>query len=185
MSYYVVDVESDGPVLGRHSMVCFGAVRLDNELQTVFYGKTRPIGETFNAEALAVSGFSRAEHESFDEPREVFERFAQWLVETNRKGRPVLISDNNGYDASWINWYFHTFCGKNPFGYSSRRIGDLWCGFKNDLQLQWKWIRKHEFTDKEGRIHKGFQHTHNPVDDALGNAHALLYMINEGLNLKI
>lgn len=39
MSFYVIDVESDGQILGRNSLVCFGAVRLDNELQTTFYGK--------------------------------------------------------------------------------------------------------------------------------------------------
>jgi hypothetical protein len=58
MTCYVIDVESDGPILGRHSLVCFGAVRLNNELQTTFYGKTRPISEYYNEEALAVSGFS-------------------------------------------------------------------------------------------------------------------------------
>jgi hypothetical protein len=165
-------------------MVCFGAVRLDNELQTVFYGKTRPISKEYYEETLAISGFSRQEHESFDDPKTVFEQFAAWISATNQKGRPILISDNNGYDAAWINWYFHTYNGVNPFGYSSRRIGDLWCGFKNDLRLPWKWMRDQEFTDKEGRLHKGSPHTHNPVEDALGNAHALLYMINEGLNLK-
>ena len=138
MSFYVIDVESDGQILGRNSLVCFGAVRLDNELQTTFYGKTRPISEEYDGEALAVSGFSRSEHESFDDPKLVFERFGEWIEETNLKGRPILIADNNGYDASWINWYFLTYSGTNPFGYSSRRISDLWCGFKNDTKMQWK-----------------------------------------------
>lgn len=44
MSYYVVDVESDGPILGRNSLVCFGSVRLDNELQTTMV--TMPRGLT-------------------------------------------------------------------------------------------------------------------------------------------
>jgi len=33
--------------------------------------------------------------------------------------------------------------------------------------------------------YKGFTHTHNQVEDALGNAHAHLYMINEGLKLPL
>ena len=57
MSYYIIDVESDGPILGVNSLVCFGAVRLDNELQTTYYGQTCPIGESYNEEALAISGF--------------------------------------------------------------------------------------------------------------------------------
>ncbi len=185
MSFYVIDVESDGPVQGRHSMVCFGAVLLDHELQTTFYGQTRPVSEIYDPRALAISGFSREEHEGFEEPGLVFERFAAWVAATNRKGRPILLSDNNGYDASWINWYFHRFCGENPFGYSSRRIGDLWCGYANNMQASWKQWRTQSFTDKEGRAYHGYQHTHNPLDDALGNAQALLYMINEGLNLKL
>ena len=184
MSYYVIDVESDGPILGVNSLVCFGAVRLDNELQTTFYGQTRPVSESYNEETLVISGFSREEHESFENPKIVFEQFALWLSETNTNGKPVLISDNNGYDASWINWYFQTFCGSNPFGYSSRLIGDLWSGFKNDMRVSWKHMRTITCIDKDGREQKGFTHTHNPVEDALGNAHALLYMINEGLKLK-
>lgn len=124
-------------------MVCFGAVRLDNELQTTFYAKTRPISEYYNDEALAVSGFSRQEHESFEDPKVVFEQFLLWLEETSTSG------------------------------------------FKNDMRASWKHMRYLSFTDKEGRDHKGFPHTHNPLEDALGNAHALLYMINEGIKLKI
>lgn len=36
MSYIVVDVESDGPLLGHHSMVCFGAVIVDSKLDKTF-----------------------------------------------------------------------------------------------------------------------------------------------------
>jgi len=114
MSWIVVDVESDGPLPGTHSMVCFGAVLVDDALDKTFYGQTEPISEFYEPEALAISGFSREEHEDFDDPQEVFEKFELWLKNTS-KGRPVLVSDNNGYDAAWINYYFHGFCGKNPF----------------------------------------------------------------------
>lgn len=63
MSFYVVDVESDGQILGRNSIICFGAVRLDNEFLPIFYEKTRPVSPEYNEEALAVRGFSRKEHE--------------------------------------------------------------------------------------------------------------------------
>ena len=32
MSFYVIDVESDGQILGRNSLVCFGAVRISYKL---------------------------------------------------------------------------------------------------------------------------------------------------------
>jgi len=169
MSLFVVDVESDGGLLGLNSMVCFGVVKLTEELDTTFYGKTKPISDSYEPQALAVSGFSREEHEGFDEPQIVMADFADWLRE-NSKGRPILISDNNGYDASWINWYFLTYYGKNPFGWSSRRIGDLYCGMKMDTWAGWKKLRV-------------TKHTHNPVDDAMGNAEALLKMKEMGLKI--
>lgn len=170
MSYIVVDVESDGPLLGTNSMVCFGAVVVEPSLSKTFYGKTKPISPKFDPEALAISGFSREEHEQFENPEKVFKEFEAW-IEKNSKGRPVLISDNNSYDASWINWYFHTYLGKNPFGWSSRRIGDMFCGFYNDPFYRWK---KHRKTS----------HTHHPVDDAKGNAEALLYLQDRGFKIK-
>jgi len=170
MSYFVVDVESDGGLIGDNSMVCFGVVKLTPELDKTFYGKTRPISKYYVPEALAVSGYSREEHENFDDPQEVMKEFEAWLKE-NSVGRPILISDNNGYDASWINYYFLRYLGKNPFGWSSRRIGDIYCGMQKDMWASWK---KHRVT----------KHTHHPVDDAMGNAEALLKMKEMGLKIE-
>lgn len=172
MSYFVVDVESDGPLLGTNSMICFGAVKVDDELKTTFYGTTAPISDIYSEETLAISGISRIEHGAHNDPELTMKLFYQWILD-NSVGNPILISDNNGYDASWINWYFLTYIGTNPFGYSSRRIGDLYCGLVKDTRAKWKHIRKTE-------------HTHHPVDDAMGNAEVILYMRDElGLKIKL
>lgn len=170
MSYIVVDVESDGGLLGENSMVCFGAIIVDKKLDKTFYGQTKPISNVFNPEALAVSGFSREEHLGFDEPEKVMREFEKW-IQQNSKGKPILISDNNGYDASWINYYFLKYIGNNPFGWSSRRIGDMFAGFMNNSHYQWK---KHRITS----------HDHMPVSDAKGNAEALLWLEEQGFKIK-
>lgn len=170
MSWFVVDVESDGPIPGPYSMVCFGAVKVDDDLETTFYGRTCPISENWNPEALKISGFSREQHLNFDDSSRVMLNFYNWLTE-NSKGRPVMLSDNIAYDWQWINYYFHTYLGKNPFGYSGRRIGDLYCGLVKDSFAPWKHLRK-------------TTHDHNPVNDAKGNAEAILYM-RDNLDLKI
>ena len=72
----MVDVESDGPVPGMYSMVCFGAVYCDTYLQKTFYAETKPISEKWIPEALAISGFTREEHELFPEPNVGMEAFA-------------------------------------------------------------------------------------------------------------
>lgn len=169
MSLVVVDVEADGAIPHKYSMVCFGAVIVEPSLSKTFYGKTKPISDEWNPEALAISGFGREEHLTFDEPKEVISNFRDWL-NYNVKDRPVFISDNLAFDWQWINYYFHYYLGKNPFGFSGRRIGDLYAGLEKDFfaASRWKKFRK-------------TLHTHNPVDDALGNAEALLTIRDLGL----
>ena len=112
-------------------MVCFGAVVFDDRLDKTFYGRTRPISDRFVPEALAVSSFSREQHITFDDPKAVMENFAAWL-DQHSKGRPIFVSDNLAFDWQFINYYFHRFLGRNPFGFSGRRIGDLYAGLVKD-----------------------------------------------------
>ena len=170
MSYIVVDVEADGPIPNKYSMVCFGAIVVEPSLSKTFYGKVKPISKEWIPEALNISGFSRAQHETFDEPAEVMKQFSQWLNETSN-GKAIFISDNPAFDWQWINYYFHFYLGKNPFGFSARRIGDLYCGMKMDAGLNSEWKR----------LLRKTSHDHNPVNDAKGNAEALLAMKNMGL----
>ena len=171
MSYVIVDVESDGPIPAEFSMVCFGAVIFDEALNHTFYGRTRPISERFVPQALAVSGFSREQHLAFDEPKTVMEKFAGWL-EKNSKGRAIFVSDNPAFDWQFINYYFHRFLGRNPFGFSARRIGDLYSGLVRDASKASEW-KKYRVTT----------HSHNPVDDARGNAEALKKFKELGLKI--
>src|SRR5262245_6638253 len=80
MPYVMVDVESDGPIPGDYSMICFGAIIVESELKRTFYGRLKPISDQFIPEALAVSGFTRDECLAFDDPKHVMERFRQWLA---------------------------------------------------------------------------------------------------------
>ncbi|PWU17485.1 MAG: exonuclease [Verrucomicrobia bacterium] len=171
MNFVIVDVEADGPIPAEFSMVCFGAVLFDEALDQSFYGQIRPISEQFIPEALAISGFSREQHLAFDEPLPVMEKFAEWL-DSQSRGRPVFVSDNLAFDWQFINYYFHRFLGRNPFGFSGRRIGDMYAGLVQDAYSATEW--------KKYRVTK---HSHNPVDDARGNAEALLKFRELGLRI--
>lgn len=165
-----VDIEADGQLIGKHSMISFGAVIVEEGLSRTFYREIRPIGLEWVPEALAVSGFTRSETMKFDFPKKAMEEFEVWLF-NNISGKPILWADNNGFDASWINWYFLTFIGSNPFGWSSRRIGDVYCGMTKNVRDKWKHLRK-------------TKHEHNALGDAMGNAEALLEMQAMGLKMK-
>ena len=169
MTLVVVDVESDGPVPVMRSLVCFGAVIVEPALDRTFYGKTKPLSDQWDPEALAISGFSREEHLTFSDPKETFGRFNDWIKEQfGSKDRPVFISDNPCYDWQWINYYFHRYVGRNPFGFSGRRIGDIYAGYHKNLKKPWKHLRQ-------------TIHDHDPVNDAKGNAEVLLHLAAEGI----
>ena len=172
MAYIMVDVETDGPIPGDYSLISLGAVLVDEELDQTFYGRLRPISDRFVPEALAVSGHTRQETLQFEEPIRVMRGFKEWLVQIC-KDRPVFISDNNGFDWMFVCWYFHHFLGENPFGHSSQNLGSLYKGLVKDTFQNFKHLRR-------------TTHTHHPVDDAKGNAEALLTMKKEmGLKIKL
>jgi hypothetical protein len=100
--------------------------------------------------------------------------FTHWLGQVVPPAEKLMfISDNNGYDWMFMCWYFHHFLGDNPFGYSSTNLGSLYKGIERDTFKNFKHLRR-------------TQHTHNPVDDAMGNAEALLAMKNKfGLKIKL
>jgi hypothetical protein len=203
MTWIMVDVETDGPAPGLFSMISLGAAVVgprcsecsdtrrvwDNGDMTdcrckgrpvepdpreTFYGRFRPLdGASWQPDALAVSGHSREECEAFPEPEEEMRRFAAWLdhVRRDAKDRLYFVSDNNGFDWQFVNWYFWRFLGRNPFGHSSTNLGSLYKGLVQDTTKNFKHLRR-------------TQHTHHPVDDALGNVEALVHLRAE-MGLKI
>jgi hypothetical protein len=161
VSYVMVDIEADGPIPGDFSMIALGAVVVEPGLSRAFGARLRPISEKWVPEALAVSGFSREDTLAFPDPKTEMERFAAWLPKN-----PRFIADNNGFDWMFVCWYFHHFLGKNPFGFSSQNLGSLYKGLVKDAKASFKHLRK-------------TAHTHDPVDDARGNAEAMLELAKQ------
>ena len=170
MSFISVDWEADGGCPGLYSGVCFGAVVVEPSLSKTFYGETAPVSDIWVPEALAVSGFTREQHLAFEDPATTMPRFAEWAQDVSN-GRPVFVSDNPAFDWQWTNYYLLKYVGKNPFGFSARRIGDIYCGMKLDPHAPWKHLRK-------------TKHDHNPLNDCIGNAEALLAMREMGFKFK-
>lgn len=169
MKYIVFDIEADGPIIGIHSMISIGAVCLDSD--ETFYGELKPIGDKYVKEALAVSGFSREDTMNFKNPEEVIQELVLWLQQINSKNeRLMFCSDNVGFDFAWVNWYLLYFNGNNPFGHTSFNINTFYKGLTKDLR---KNIRHLRYT----------KHTHNALDDAKGNAEAMLAIAKE-FNIK-
>lgn len=121
---------------------------------------------TLNDSALfefgAVAYPSRQTFHGIGATKETFENFDKWILSMIEKGfRPLFVSDNPAYDWQFINYYFHLFLGKNPFGHSARRIGDFYAGLVGNFTDGSSW--------KKLRV---TVHDHNPVNDAMGNLEA-------------
>jgi len=173
MSNFSVDCEMDGNAAGIHSMASFGAVVVRPGLKDTFYsGILKPISETWIESNLKACNITREEMLAGRDPFDAMHEFRDWIEAMNKKGRPIFWSDNPSGDFAFINYYFHKFVGSNPFGWSARRIGDNFCGFYKDSRYSWK---KHRITE----------HTHHPVDDAKGNAEAMIYLQSQGYKIDL
>jgi DNA polymerase III alpha subunit (gram-positive type) len=159
-----IDIEADGPCPGLYSMISFGAVIVEAGLQRTFYAELKPISDIFVPDALAVSGFTREQTMKFPDPRDAMQNFELWLNK-NVEGRPIMWADNPSFDGQFINTYFWKYLGRNPLGWSAAGIGSFYKGLRKDLYATFKHLRN-------------TKHTHNPVDDAKGNAEALLKMFD-------
>ena len=135
-----VDCEGHGaaPILNNSNLFEFGAVEFKS--RATFHGEGGRI-ETFVA-------------------------FKKWL-DKFEGGRLVFVSDNPAYDWQFINYYFHKFLSKNPFGHSARRISDFYAGLKGDWNETQSWKKLRVTT-----------HDHNPVNDAMGNLEAFQRLLN-------
>lgn len=170
MTWVLCDVESDGPCPGLYSMIAFGAIIVEPALNRTFYGQCIPISHQYIEGALQVSGFTREQTLQFPDPDFTMRGFSRWL-EDSCSTRPMFISDNNGYDFQFINYYFWRYLGKNPFGHSSTNLGSLYKGLVKDTFKNFKHLRD-------------TPHDHHPVNDAKGNAEALLKLKTQ-LHLRI
>ena len=169
MTYIMVDIEADGPIPGDYSMIELGAVVVEPGLARSFKAQLRPISEKWVPEALAVSGHTREQTLTFMDPAVALQAFADWLGYIKK---PMFVSDNNGFDWMFCAWYFHHFMGSCPFGHSSTNLGSLYKGMVKDTFQNFKHLRR-------------TKHTHDPVDDARGNAEALLTMRGMGLKFPL
>lgn len=89
----------------------------------------------------------------------------EWVAE--RAGRrATFMSDNPAFDFMWIACAYDQAGLPNPFGHSGRRIGDLAAGLSGNWMQTSKWKRLRQTT-----------HDHDPVNDAMGNAEALLTLL--------
>jgi hypothetical protein len=129
--YFSADIETDGPIPGRFSMLSFGIAvagtlgpdgfsRADPSPST-FYRELQPISDAYDPETVEISGLDReALVRTAAAPETAMTEAAEWVRGVAGDGQPVLVAYPLAYDWSFLYWYFVAFSKTgSPFGHSS------------------------------------------------------------------
>ncbi len=162
--YISVDIETAGPVPGEYSMVSLGACLVDNSTEQ-FYIELKPINDNNIPEALKVSGltFEKLTATGIN-PAEAMSSFQNWVHRVTDNQRAVFVGFNASFDWSFVNWYFHVFLGKNPFGIGALDIKSYYMGLSGCL---WQETTSSQLPLSFQPSHR---QSHNALDDAIAQA---------------
>lgn len=133
--YVSVDVETSGPIPGEYSLLSVGACLVDDPTSSIYF-ELRPASSRHDAESLAVSGLDleKLTRDGLD-PREAMLKFEDWLASFSSSSRkPIFVGLNASFDWSFVNYYFHKYLGRNPFGFSAV---DMKAYFMGSMGCSW------------------------------------------------
>jgi ribonuclease T len=124
-----IDVEAAGPIPGEYSLLSIGACDVDDPTR-VFSCELQPINRNADPKALEVGGFSlEALAKTGLPPKEAMTALASWIDSfVGETDTPVFVGFNAPFDWSFINYYFHKFLGRNPFGFTALDIKAYYMG---------------------------------------------------------
>lgn len=176
--YVSVDVETDGPIPGPHSMLSLGAAAFNAEgamTDTFTINLETLPGGTGDERTMA---WWRSQPKAWKacradlvEPAEAMERFVEWL--DGLGGRPVFVAYPAGFDFTFVYWYLIRFVGRSPFSHSALDIKTmamvlLQCDYRDATKrnMPRRWFGK-------GR------HTHVALDDAIEQGQLFCRMLAE------
>jgi len=175
--YLSLDVEADGPVPGRFSMLAMGLCAagrfdgarfeaLDPEEHT-FYRELRPVAPECDPQALAVSGLDRQGLvREGAHPTGAMADVAQWIAEVAGQAQPVVCAFPAAFDWSFFWWYMVTYGPQDPpLTFSSCVDMKTMLAMRGGRTLSRS--GKNELPDE---LRPARPHTHNALDDAIEQA---------------
>lgn len=176
---FIIDTEATGKSPINSLMPNFGVVHFDT--RRWFYGHlydftfhpdnpALPVVPAGATPSPRIATGTETYHDSAQVPlgtiADVLNALTMWLRDINDK--PTFVSDNPGWDNMWLACEYDRAGLDYPFGFSSRRIGDLASGLAGNWRATSNWKR-----------YRRTRHDHNPVNDALGNAEALTTVLHK------
>jgi ribonuclease T len=163
-----VDIEATGPIPGEYSMLSLGACSVFSP-DVQFSCEFKPISSKADPEALKVSGGSLEEFQKRGiAPEVAMGSFQKWITEiSGADSVPVFVGFNAPFDWSFVNYYFHRFFGKNPFGFTALDVKAYYMG---RFKTTWTETRSSAIARALNIPQTG---DHNPLHDAIYQARLL------------
>jgi ribonuclease T len=159
-----VDIEASGPIPGAYSMLSLGACVIGAAKKT-FYVEIKPVSAMQVPEAMAVVGQPLAHfRRNGVSPRQAMKRLARWVLGVTKGGTPIFVGFNATFDWAFVNWYFHTYLGRNPFGFGGLDIKSYFMGASG---CSWDDTRSSRLPRA---VAGGETHTHHALADAIEQA---------------
>lgn len=153
MKRLTLDIEFDGPVVGKYSIIGLSAYLVSEEGVKSFDRKVKPIFDNYEDSHLGVLNLTREDtlKEDFEDAELVFMDFHNWCKIHVTQGPFRNFCMNPSTDFAFLNYYFHEFVGYNPLGYSAHCINTFTLAYNRNLTLKSsafrKKINRHEFGD--------------------------------------
>ena len=181
--YVSTDVETDGPIAGKHSMLSLGsaAFSADKQLLSSFSANfdTLP-GATPDPKTTAWWATQpeawAACRQNTKAPALATRRYLAWLKAL--PGKPVFVAYPSAFDFPFVYWYLLEFTGENPFGYAAIDIKTYamamlrqpyrTCG-KDSMPAEW---------------FDPAPHTHIALDDAIEQGRLFCNMLQANLRAR-
>lgn len=159
-----VDVETSGPVIGKHSLLAVGAC-VCADLDQKFSREVAPLSAEADPKAMEVIGKPLEHFARHGEPAgAVFAALRDWVLASAGAARPVFVGFNAAFDWGFVNWYFLTLLGENPFGIAPLDIKAYYAGFAG---ASWEQTRSSQIP---AQFKPSQKHTHDALKDAVEQA---------------
>lgn len=181
--YLSVDVESDGPLPGRNSLLSLGAVAID--INKKIYGEFEVNIETLpgaiqDPETMAwwatqpvAWEYHRQNVKSPELAMKLYRNFLDTLP-----SRPIFMGYPATYDFMFHHWYLVAFSGKDPCGFAGMDMKSYAAGMlKTDFRLSAKRNYPREWFEN-------MPHDHRALTDARGQAIMGINMMRDNLGIK-
>lgn len=178
-AFISVDVETAGPNPGQYSLLSIGACTIW-EPQKLFYIELQPDKDVMHSEAFAIHDLKIEElKKNGVSPARAMASFESWLSEVVPEDQmPIFVAFNAPFDWMFVNEYFHSYLGHNPFGHAALDMKAFY------MALTGSTWRETSMLNVSERFLDGRKISHNALEDALDQAEIFRRMLDYGKQSK-